>query len=100
MSSALATNELIALASPTRGRSIAGAVARVIEDVHLAVAAVSESVEAAGVRLPWLVRFPGDVVAIVAGGDFIKAANGTLVPSGSRVNWAISAERLRELFHP
>jgi len=64
MSSALATNELIALASPTRGRSIAGAVARVIEDVHLAVAAVSESVEAAGVRLPWLVRFPGDVVAI------------------------------------
>ena len=39
----------------------------------------------------------GDVVAIVAGGDFVKGQNGALVPSGSRVNWAISAERLREI---
>ena len=39
----------------------------------------------------------GDVVAIVAGGDFVKGEDGALVPSGSRVNWAISAERLREI---
>jgi len=39
----------------------------------------------------------GEVVAIVAGGDFVKAASGAVVPSGSRVNWAISAERLREI---
>ena len=39
----------------------------------------------------------GDVVAIVAGGDFVKGQDGALVPSGSRVNWAISAERLREI---
>jgi len=42
----------------------------------------------------------GEVVAIVAGGDFVKGADGALVPSGSRVNWAISAERLREIIHP
>jgi hypothetical protein len=42
----------------------------------------------------------GEVVAIVAGGDFVKGADGALVPSGSRVNWAISAERLREITHP
>jgi len=39
----------------------------------------------------------GDVVAIVAGGDFVKGDDGALVPSGSRVNWAINAERLREI---
>ena len=39
----------------------------------------------------------GDVVAIVAGGDFVKEQDGALVPSGSRVNWAISAERLKEI---
>ena len=42
----------------------------------------------------------GEVVAIVAGGDFVKGADGALVPSGSRVNWAISAERVREITHP
>jgi S1-C subfamily serine protease len=39
----------------------------------------------------------GDVVAIVAGGDFIKGENGVVVPSGSRANWAINAERLRDI---
>jgi S1-C subfamily serine protease len=39
----------------------------------------------------------GSVVAIVAGGDFVKGDNGAVVPSGSRVNWAINAERLREI---
>jgi S1-C subfamily serine protease len=39
----------------------------------------------------------GEVVAIVAGGDFVKGGDGALVPSGSRVNWAINAERLREI---
>jgi S1-C subfamily serine protease len=42
----------------------------------------------------------GEVVAIVAGGDFVKGENGALVPSGSRVNWAVSAERLREILRP
>jgi S1-C subfamily serine protease len=42
----------------------------------------------------------GEVVAIVAGGDFVKGVDGALGPSGSRVNWAISAERLREITHP
>ena len=39
----------------------------------------------------------GAVVAMVAGGDFVKGANGMLMPSGSRANWAISIERVREL---
>ena len=39
----------------------------------------------------------GQVVAMVAGGDFVKGANGAVVPSGSRVNWAISAEALRAI---
>jgi trypsin-like peptidase/FHA domain-containing protein len=39
----------------------------------------------------------GEVVAIVAGGDFVKNPDGAVVPSGSQVNWAISAERLREM---
>jgi len=39
----------------------------------------------------------GAVVAIVAGGDFVKGANGAYVPSGSQANWAISIERVREL---
>jgi S1-C subfamily serine protease len=39
----------------------------------------------------------GRVVAVVAGGDFVKGANGALMPSGSQANWAISVERVREL---
>jgi len=39
----------------------------------------------------------GAVVAIVAGGDFVKGENGAFVPSGSQVNWAISVARVREL---
>jgi len=39
----------------------------------------------------------GNVVAIVAGGDFVKAANGALTPSGSQANWAISLARITEL---
>ena len=39
----------------------------------------------------------GAVVAIVAGGDFVTDATGGVVPSGSRVNWAISAESLRDV---
>jgi len=39
----------------------------------------------------------GTVVAIVAGGDFVTGESGVVVPSGSQVNWAISAERLREI---
>ena len=39
----------------------------------------------------------GAVVAMVAGGDFVKGANGMLMPSGSQANWAISIERVREL---
>jgi S1-C subfamily serine protease len=42
----------------------------------------------------------GSVVAIVAGGDFVKGVNGVVVPSGSQVNWAISADRLREILKP
>jgi S1-C subfamily serine protease len=39
----------------------------------------------------------GAVIAIVAGGDFVKGANGALVPSGSQANWAISVARIRGL---
>jgi len=39
----------------------------------------------------------GAVIAMVAGGDFVKGANGAYVPSGSQANWAISVERVREL---
>jgi FHA domain/Trypsin-like peptidase domain len=39
----------------------------------------------------------GSVVALVAGGDFVKGADGRLLPSGSQANWAISVERIREL---
>jgi hypothetical protein len=39
----------------------------------------------------------GDVVAVVAGGDFVTGTNGALTPSGSQANWAISIERVREL---
>jgi V8-like Glu-specific endopeptidase len=39
----------------------------------------------------------GAVVAVVAGGDFVKGVGGALVPTGSQVNWAISVERVREL---
>jgi S1-C subfamily serine protease len=39
----------------------------------------------------------GSVVAIVAGGDFQKGPDGRVVPSGSRVNWAISVDRVREM---
>jgi S1-C subfamily serine protease len=39
----------------------------------------------------------GAVVAMVAGGDFVKGANGALMPTGSQANWAISVERIREL---
>jgi S1-C subfamily serine protease len=39
----------------------------------------------------------GRVVALVAGGDFVKGVNGALVPSGSHANWAITIERVREL---
>jgi S1-C subfamily serine protease len=39
----------------------------------------------------------GAVVAVVAGGDFVKGTNGALTPSGSQANWAISIERVREL---
>jgi hypothetical protein len=39
----------------------------------------------------------GSVVAVVAGGDFVKGADGRLMPSGSQANWAISIERIREL---
>ena len=39
----------------------------------------------------------GSVIALVAGGDFVRAGNGALVPSGSQANWAISVERIREL---
>lgn len=39
----------------------------------------------------------GSVVAIVAGGDFVRGEDGVLAPSGSRVNWAISVERVRAL---
>ena len=39
----------------------------------------------------------GAVVAMVAAGDFVKSANGTLTPTGSQANWAISVERIREL---
>jgi V8-like Glu-specific endopeptidase len=39
----------------------------------------------------------GSVIALVAGGDFVRAANGAFVPSGSQANWAISVERIREL---
>jgi len=39
----------------------------------------------------------GSVVALVAGGDFVKDADGRLLPSGSQANWAISVERIREL---
>jgi FHA domain-containing protein/trypsin len=35
--------------------------------------------------------------AIVAAGDFARAANGALAPTGSQANWAISIERVREL---
>ncbi len=39
----------------------------------------------------------GLVVAVVAGGDFVKGADGRLLPSGSQANWAISVERIREV---
>jgi V8-like Glu-specific endopeptidase len=39
----------------------------------------------------------GSVVALVAGGDFVKGANGALVPTGSQANWAVNVERIREL---
>jgi len=39
----------------------------------------------------------GSVVALVAGGDFVKDADGRLLPSGSQANWAISVERVREV---
>jgi FHA domain-containing protein/trypsin-like peptidase len=39
----------------------------------------------------------GAVVAVVAGGDFVKGANGAMMPTGSQANWAISVERVREL---
>jgi S1-C subfamily serine protease len=39
----------------------------------------------------------GSVVAIVAGGDFVTGERGIVVPSGSRVNWAISATCLRDI---
>jgi S1-C subfamily serine protease len=39
----------------------------------------------------------GSVVALVAGGDFVKGADGRLLPSGSQANWAISVERIREV---
>ena len=39
----------------------------------------------------------GAVVAMVAGGDFVRGDNGAFVPSGSQVNWAISVARVREL---
>jgi hypothetical protein len=39
----------------------------------------------------------GAVVAVVTSGDFVPGENGLLRPSGSAVNWAINAERIREL---
>jgi S1-C subfamily serine protease len=39
----------------------------------------------------------GAVVAVVAGGDFVKGTDGRLLPSGSQANWAISVERVREV---
>ncbi|HJZ77209.1 MAG TPA: trypsin-like peptidase domain-containing protein [Vicinamibacterales bacterium] len=42
----------------------------------------------------------GSVVAIVAGGDFVAGKDGVAVPSGSQVNWAINADRLREILPP
>jgi hypothetical protein len=39
----------------------------------------------------------GLVIALVVGGDFVKDADGRLLPSGSQANWAISVERIREL---
>jgi hypothetical protein len=39
----------------------------------------------------------GVVIALVVGGDFVKDADGRLLPSGSQANWAISVERIREL---
>jgi len=39
----------------------------------------------------------GAVVAIVAGGDFVDAPNGETRPSGSAVNWALSASLIREM---
>lgn len=39
----------------------------------------------------------GAVVAVVAGGDFVRGTNGAMTPSGSQANWAISVERVREL---
>jgi S1-C subfamily serine protease len=39
----------------------------------------------------------GAVVAMVAGGDFVRGENGVLTPSGTAANWAISAARIREL---
>lgn len=82
MTRSLATSELISLASPTRGRSIAGSIARVIDDVHLAVETLSESVEAAGLRLPWLIGSAGDTV------EFADHAE--------RAGWALTAITLIE----
>jgi len=39
----------------------------------------------------------GAVVAVVAGGDFVKGESGAFVPTGSQANWAISAALVREL---
>lgn len=39
----------------------------------------------------------GVVVAIVAGGDFVRDGAGQLTPSGTKVNWAISIDRLSRL---
>jgi len=39
----------------------------------------------------------GAVVAVVAGGDFVKSANGAVTPTGSQANWAISVQRVKEL---
>jgi V8-like Glu-specific endopeptidase len=39
----------------------------------------------------------GAVIAMVAAGDFARGPDGTLAPTGSQANWAISVERVREL---
>ena len=98
MTQALATDELISLASPARGRSIAGAVARAIDDVHFAVAALSDRVQTAGNSPAWPTKVPGDTIEFADRAEragwaltaiaLIEALSTSATPSVSRaLNW-------------
>jgi hypothetical protein len=76
-----------------RGRLAVDVIGDVRDQQYLAVGLrIAPGASGSAIFLP-----DGVIIGLVAGGDFVPDANGTLGPSGTNVNWGISVAPLQNL---